>query len=331
MDSTDALRERRTKKRDGPNFSFAFSSREILAKSKFHEISSLCLALSPLPRFFLGFSSRNSPHIFVPTLRLVCGVGSTRWLKSQSGYYAKKCAHKLSLTPLAMEIDMAALQVRDVLPPELLHRIIRFTFDATEEYILDGQMKAMNSICRTCLLKSLSVAPILTSIATEAFISQIVVGGQEEMENTISLLTIQPRLGQFVRSLDASLRTFEKHSPASEWPVSHTERGEELRMSSADRSVLSYYASTLADPCRRDRQLLLELFKLCPALTNIDIDLGFHNKVSPLFPSTIRSLTLRNSEAKNTLTIVNSLPNLTDLCLRLVLCVPRATSSRADD
>ena len=132
-------------------------------------------------------------------------------------------------------MDMASLQVRDVLPPELLHRIIRFTFDATEEYVIDGQLKAMNSICRCCLLQSLSVTESWTSIATEAFISEIVVGGQEEMEKLIALLTSQPRLGQLVRSLDASLRTFEKHSPASEWPVSHTERGEELRMSSADR------------------------------------------------------------------------------------------------
>lgn len=136
-----------------------------------------------------------------------------------------------------MEIELSSLQVRDVfLPPELLHRIINFTFDATEEYVIDGQIKLMNSICRCCLLKSLSVTPDLTEIATEAFISDIVVGAQEEMERMIALLTSQPRLGQLVRSLDASLRTFEKwHSPSSEWPVSHTERGEELRMSSADR------------------------------------------------------------------------------------------------
>ena len=223
---------------------------------------------------------------------------------------------------------MFSLQVRDVLPPELLHRIINFTFDATEEYVIDGQLKLMNSICRCCLLKSLSITPDLTEIATEAFISNIVVGAQEEMERLIALITSQPRLGQLVRSLDASLRTFEKHSPSSEWPVSHTERGEELRMSSADRYVCtsSLYRQSLTNFDDRDRQLLLQLLKSCPALTSLDVDLGFHNKTSQFFPSTIRSLTLRNSEAKNALAIINNLPNLKDLCLRLVLYVLRSFS-----
>lgn len=71
----------------------------------------------------------------------------------------------------------------------------------------------------------------------------------------------------------------------------------------------------------RERQLFLHLLELCPLINKLDIDIGYHYALRnvSLFPTALRTLTLRNVDATSTLEIVNSLPLLTDLTLRLVL------------
>lgn len=66
---------------------------------------------------------------------------------------------------------------------------------------------------------------------------------------------------------------------------------------------------------------MLQALQHCPFITHLDADFGYHHKLNRpgTLPSTIRSLTLRNVESKDTFALLAGLPCLTDVTLRLVL------------
>lgn len=81
-----------------------------------------------------------------------------------------------------------------------------------------------------------------------------------------------------------------------------------------------------ADPYEsdRDRQRLVRLLAACRNIDEFDIDVGFYSTIPQLptiLPSSIRTLTLRNCDAQETFDLIENLPLLENLTLRLALYV----------
>ncbi|KAI5481673.1 hypothetical protein MNV49_002899 [Pseudohyphozyma bogoriensis] len=145
------------------------------------------------------------------------------------------------------------------------------------------------------------------AIAREAFWESVEVVRREDMEEVVKRL--ERGSGRWVRELDASGRKAMNDMPdlvsVDATPVM-VEAQEDLRRQRQER----------------ERQLLVQILATTPSLTKFDVDLGFNTPLRnnpTMLPTSIRTLTLRNSEPEETFRIVNCLPELRSLTLRLAL------------
>ncbi|ORY79354.1 hypothetical protein BCR35DRAFT_304786 [Leucosporidium creatinivorum] len=198
----------------------------------------------------------------------------------------------------------------NILPPELVRQILAQVVSGRwETFVVEGQFEEIETQCRSCTYRSLAkVCRDWQAIARELFHRDIVLDKKESAEELVATLRNNPLMASEVRKVDASLRGRNNEMPP---------------LVSVDSSSVVVEAEEREREARseRERELVLQALQHCPFITHLDADFGYHHKLNRpgILPSSIRSLTLRNAESKDTFTLLAGLPCLTDLTLRLVL------------
>ncbi|GAA5843141.1 hypothetical protein JCM11251_003942 [Rhodosporidiobolus azoricus] len=219
------------------------------------------------------------------------------------------------------------------LPPELLLKILFHactTARLSAPLLVHNQFTQLETSCRACVYRNLAgVCREWRNAVREIMGREVALaygcGSEAKDDQVIALVEKDKRRASGVKKVDASLRramcgwagwssppaqgsTEATHSGESEGGV--TTQGVELERK-REQAI------------NRERQRLYRLLSSCRLVDTLDVDLGFYYdlRAQPrlLLPPTIRSLTLRNSEPLDVLAVMNALPLLEDLTLRLAL------------
>ncbi|GAA6063196.1 hypothetical protein JCM10212_000498 [Sporobolomyces blumeae] len=213
------------------------------------------------------------------------------------------------------------------LPPELVRDILAFAISSsllTQPIVVHGQFAQLPSTCRTCCYRQVaSICSTFADIVRRDYLGRDVVFGvygSAKDDEVLACVEKHVERARQVRSIDASLRGWQGwrslptvgavDEPNEEGSVGFLET-REVQLEKQRRQVLE-----------RERQRLVRLLTACTLIESFDVDVGFYNSIRgfpTLFPSSIRSLTLRNAEGQETFDLIENLPLLDDLTLRLAL------------
>ena len=240
------------------------------------------------------------------------------------------------------------------IPPELLLDILSITVTSslfTQPLIVHGQFSQLPSMCRTCCYRQIAgVCSTWAQIVREEFMARETVFGvygSEKDEEVLTYVMKDQGKASRVKKIDASLRGWQGWKslpPVASFDTMTEEDGEETtgflqtrevqlekqrqqvlsRCVARSPSLLSRSRCSRSEVFYRDRQRLVRLLTACRQVENFDVDVGFYSAIPhlpALFPSTVRSLTLRNCNAQETFDLIENLPCLEDLTLRLALYV----------
>ncbi|BGP14635.1 hypothetical protein JCM10213_001654 [Rhodosporidiobolus nylandii] len=231
-----------------------------------------------------------------------------------------------------MSIHATSTTTLATLPPELLLKILFHactTNRLSAPLLVHNQLTRLETACRACVYRNLAgVCREWRDAVREIMGREVVLangcGSDKRDEEVLALVKTDERRAACVKLVDASLRRavcslggWSAPPPVSAAGQSHS--GDE----GADITSQGVELERWREQClNRERQRLYRLLSHCRLIDTLDVDLGFYHelRVQPaLLPSTIRTLTLRNSEPLDTLALVNHLPLLEDLTLRLAL------------
>ncbi|GAA5914960.1 uncharacterized protein JCM6883_001776 [Sporobolomyces salmoneus] len=214
------------------------------------------------------------------------------------------------------------------IPPELLIDILSQAMTLslfTPPLLIHGQFSQLPTKCRTCCYRQFAgVCKTWNEIVREEFMGKEIVFGAQATEKDEEILSCvmenETKAGK-VKKVDASLRGWQgwKSLPminaATEIEGEEESNGflqtREAQLEKQRQQILN-----------RDRQRLVKLLSACRKIQDFDIDVGFYSSIPRLptiLPPTIRTLTLRNCNAQETFDLIENLPLLEDLTLRLAL------------
>ncbi|GAA6002128.1 hypothetical protein JCM10207_003089 [Rhodosporidiobolus poonsookiae] len=218
------------------------------------------------------------------------------------------------------------------LPPELLLKILLHACTTTrfsQELVVHNQFASLETHCRSCVFRNVAgVSKEWRAVAREIMGREVAFangcGSSERDEAVLRFVEKDARRAAGVKKVDASLRR--AMCGWAGWPAATNEPATLDSESIGDTGAITSQGVELErwrEQClNRERQRLYRLLTVCRNITELDIDVGFYAEVragTTLLPKSIRKLTLRNAESLDTLTIVNQLPLLEDLTLRLAL------------
>ncbi|GAA6010463.1 hypothetical protein JCM11491_006950 [Sporobolomyces phaffii] len=214
------------------------------------------------------------------------------------------------------------------IPPELLLDILSQAVTlslVTQPLIVHGQFSQLPSMCRTCCYRQIAgVCKTWAAIVQDEFMGKETVYGvfgSEKDDEVLACVTKSGAKADKLRKVDASLRGWQgwKGLPVVAAPTWHDAEEESTGfMESREVQIEKQRQQVL----NRDRQRLVRLLTACRKVEDFDIDVGFYSSIPhlpALFPSTIRTLTLRNCDARETFDLIENLPSLDSLTLRLAL------------
>ncbi|BGO90183.1 hypothetical protein NBRC10512_002576 [Rhodotorula toruloides] len=230
------------------------------------------------------------------------------------------------------------------LPSELLLKILTYSLTAallSPTLLVNGQFTTLHIFCRTCAFRNVAgVCKTWRAIAREVAGREVVLGsgcgGSDRDAQAAKCLEADADRAAAVRTADASLRsaTFAGPTIGTGFGFSPSSSGQSLGLEFEPEDVAGLSARQARlevwhkECVSRSRQRLVQLLALCRNLRNLDVDLGFFVDLrnSPsLVPPSLRSLTLRNADAPHIVSLLQRLPYLEDLTLRLALdCFPTA-------
>ncbi|GAA5924024.1 hypothetical protein JCM1841_001830 [Sporobolomyces salmonicolor] len=217
------------------------------------------------------------------------------------------------------------------LPPELLLEVLAVACTSSlfsPPLILDGQFATVPLRCRTCTYRALAgvCRTWRTLIREEILGREVVLGvpGEEQDEQVLECLKGDVARAGMVRKVDASLREWSGWSGTGWESAAGTA---EARSAPEGQSGFQGLREVEREKQReqllcRERQRLVRLLQACLQVRTLDIDYGFYHdlRTQPdLLPPTIRTLTLRNIDADDTFQVIERLPLLDNLTLRLAL------------
>ncbi|GAA5884444.1 hypothetical protein JCM16303_005083 [Sporobolomyces ruberrimus] len=222
------------------------------------------------------------------------------------------------------------------LPPELVLDILSQTMAlalSTQPLVVHGQFSQLASSCKTCCYRQLAgVSKQWYQIIREEHMGKEVVFGVFGSEKDDEVLTCVKRdesKAAKLRKVDASLRGWQgwKSLPV----VASSVEGEgEVDSNGFQETREVQLEKQRQQVLNRDRERLVQLLTACRKIEDFDIDVGFYSSIPhlpALFPSTIRTLTFRNCDARETFDLIEYLPLLDNLTLRLALDWRFQTSS----
>ncbi|GAA5967440.1 hypothetical protein JCM11641_000547 [Rhodosporidiobolus odoratus] len=218
------------------------------------------------------------------------------------------------------------------LPMELLLKILLHactTAHLSAPLLVNSQFTRLQISCHSCVYRNLAgVCSEWRDIVREIFGREVVLangcGSHERDEEVLALVSHDEKRANAVKSVDASLRR--AVCSLAGWPAPSDVTGTAMSSSGEEHGEITSQGVELErwrEQClNRERQRLYRLLAFCQLVDTLDVDLGFYFDLcqSPsLIAPTIRSLTLRNSNALETFALVDRLPLLEDLTLRLAL------------
>ncbi|GAA5941501.1 uncharacterized protein JCM15063_006120 [Sporobolomyces koalae] len=216
----------------------------------------------------------------------------------------------------------------NTIPPELLLDILSQAISSslmTEPLIVHGQFSQLASSCRTCCYRQIAgVCSTWATIVREQFVGrQTVFGvhGSEADDRVLACVTKNAARAKRVKTVDASLRGWQGWKSLPVLPHTTTEEPEEETIGFLQTREVQIEKQR-QQILERERQRLVQLLTACRTVEEFDIDVGFYcaiHHLPTLLPPTIRSLTLRNCDARETFDLIENLPLLEDLTLRLAL------------
>ncbi|GAA5873528.1 hypothetical protein JCM1840_005954 [Sporobolomyces johnsonii] len=227
------------------------------------------------------------------------------------------------------------------LPPELLLEVLAVACTSslfTPPLILHGQFTAVPLQCRTCTYRSLAgvCRTWRIMIREEIMGREVMLGvlGGEKDEQVLECVKGDVARAGMVRKVDASLRGWRGwtgtgwESAAAAGEAGSAEEGQSGYVGSREVELERQRQQMLC----RERQRLVRLLQACRQIDTLDVDYGFYHdlRTQPtLLSPTIRTLTLRNIDFDDTFDVIERLPLLEDLTLRLALDWKRSPSSAA--
>ncbi|GAA5976228.1 hypothetical protein JCM10908_005424 [Rhodotorula pacifica] len=241
------------------------------------------------------------------------------------------CAASPDILPAATCQTTAAVR----LPPEILLKIIRAALTSSllsSTLVVHGQFAQLPTTCSGCVYRRLAcVDHSWRSFAREILCKDVVLaagcGSAERDEQVLKRLETDSHCALGVRSIDASLRG--AHGGWIPVPAPALAEDGDVGGASGSESTISGMTTRQArwerwhEQCMaRERFRFLRIVSLCTELTTLDIDVDFFHDVpsnAHVLPTTIRHLTLRNAGAIETFAILQALPRLESLTLRLAL------------
>ncbi|GAA6031715.1 hypothetical protein JCM8097_001949 [Rhodosporidiobolus ruineniae] len=217
------------------------------------------------------------------------------------------------------------------LPPELLLKILYHACTSTRlsaPLLVHNQFTQVETSCRGCVYRRLAGVCHGWRDAVRGIMGREVVlangcGAEVKDEQVLELVAKDEARARAVKVVDASLRR--AMCSWAGWPAMAVPAVSDGTSGDASGGITSQGVELermREHGLNRERQRLYRLLSHCRLVHTLDVDLGFYPdlRAQPtLLPPTIRTLTLRNTEPLDTLAVVNQLPLLEDLTLRLAL------------
>ncbi|GAA5884726.1 hypothetical protein JCM6882_005368 [Rhodosporidiobolus microsporus] len=218
------------------------------------------------------------------------------------------------------------------LPPELLLKILFHactTSRLSAPLLVHNQFSQLETSCRACVYRHLAgVCRDWREAVREIMGREVALaygcGSEVKDDQVVQLVEKDERRARGVKEVDASLRRAMCGwagwaAPTNLNAVTDGQSGEPEGGVTTQGVELERKREQAIN---RERQRLYRLLAQCRLIDTLDVDLGFYYdlRTQPtLLPPTIRTLTLRNSEPLDVLAVMNALPLLEDLTLRLAL------------